>query len=122
VTALDPGFSLDTLVRAIEARDAAAQIPLYAEHAEVQVIDPHHPPRAPMTLRGKRAIASWITDICSLNMSHRVVDLVEGGTLVAFTEEGRYRDGGKVLSTSTAVIEKGRITRQRVVLVWDDLD
>ena len=122
MTALDPGFSLDTLVRAIEARDAAAQIPLYAEHAEVQVIDPHHPPRAPMTLRGKRAIASWITDICSLNMSHRVVDLVEGGTLVAFTEEGRYRDGGKVLSTSTAVIEQGRITRQRVVLVWDDLD
>ena len=122
MTALDPGFSLDTLVRAIEARDAAAQIPLYAEHAEVQVIDPHHPPRAPMTLRGKRAIASWITDICSLNMSHRVVDLVEGGSLVAFTEEGRYRDGARVLSTSTAVIKHGQIARQRIVLVWDELD
>ena len=122
MTVLNSVFNLDTLIRAIEERDAAAQIPLYADDAEVQVIDPHHPPRAPMTLRGRRAIASWINDLCSLNMSHRVVDVVVGDTLVAFTEEGRYRDGARVLSTSTAVIEEGRIARQRVVLVWDDLD
>jgi len=113
---------LDALIAAIEGRDAAAQVPCYGEDAEVRVVDPHHPPRSPMTLRGQRAIASWITDLCSLNMTHKVVDVVRGDGIVAFTEEGRYRDGARVLSTSTAVIGDGVITRQRVVLVWDDLD
>jgi hypothetical protein len=119
---LDPEFDVDALFKAIETADAGAQIPLYAEQAEVQVIDPHHPPRSPMTLRGRRAIAGWITDLCSIQMSHRVVDVVNGGDQVAFTEEGRYRDGAMVVSTSTLRLRGGLILRQRVVLVWDDLD
>jgi hypothetical protein len=115
-------FCVEALVSAIEAGDAAAQIPLYADSAEVVVIDPHHPPRAAMTLRGKAAIALWITDLCSINMTHRVVDLVLGTDRMAFTEEGRYRDGAGVVSTSTLHLSRGLITRQRVVLVWDDLD
>jgi ketosteroid isomerase-like protein len=122
VTVSDAGLSIGVLVKAIEAGDAESQIPLYADDAEVLVVDPHHPPRAPMTLRGKRAVAYWIRDICSVNMSHQVVDLVDGGDRVAFTEEGRYRDGARVLSTSTLSIRGGLIAKQRVVLVWDDLD
>ena len=118
----DDGFSLTRLISAIEARDADAQIPMYADHAEVQVVDPHHPPRSPMMLRGQRAIASWICDVCSLNMTHRVVEIVTSGDMVAFTEEGRYRDGAKVVSTSIVAVADGRINRQRVVLVWDELD
>jgi hypothetical protein len=122
VIELDRDFKVEALLEAIEAADASAQIPMYADEAEVQVINPHHPPRAPMTLRGKKAIAAWITDICSINMTHRVVDLVQGGELIAFTEEGRYRDGARVVSTSTLELRRGQIRRQRVVLVWDDLD
>lgn len=118
----DEVFSLAALARAIEARDADFQIPLYADDADVQVVDPDHPPRSPMNLRGKRAIASWIRDICSLNMTHHVVDLVDAGDTVAFSEEGRYRDGTKVLSTSTVTVKDGLIRRQRVVLVWDGWD
>ena len=47
---------------------------------------------------------------------------VRAGDRVAFTEEGRYRDGARVVSTSTLELRDGRIVRQRVVLVWDDLD
>ena len=119
---LDRDFKVEALLDAIEAADASAQIPMYADEAEVQVFDPHHPPRGPMSLRGKKAIAAWITDICSINMTHRVVDLVEGGHMLAFTEEGRYRDGARVVSTSTLELRQGLIRRQRVVLVWDDWD
>jgi len=122
VSAPDDGFCLSRLISAIEARDADAQIPMYARHAEVQVVDPHHPPRSPMTLRGQRAIASWISDVCSLNMTHRVVDVIRSPEMVAFTEEGRYRDGAQVVSTSIVTIGDGLIDRQRVVLVWDELD
>ena len=115
-------FPLPDLIRAIEGRDPDAQIPLYADEAEVQVINPDHPPRSPLKLHGKPAIASWIRDLCSLNMTHKVLDSVDGHGMVAFTEEGRYRDGVMVLSTSTAVVCDGLITRQRVVLVWDDWD
>ncbi len=119
----DPaGFQLWAFARAIEECDAEAQIRAYAERATLLVVDPDHPPRAPTTLTGKDEIASWIRDICSLRMTHRVVDLVDGGHLVAFTEHGRHRDGTQVLSTATAAIRAGLITRERVVMVWDGWD
>jgi hypothetical protein len=118
----DVQFNLGTLVRAIESRDAGCQISMYAEDAEVRVVDPDHPPQAPMVLRGKPSIGSWIFDLCSLAMTHEVMDLVDGGDLVAFTEKGRYRDGTMVVSTSTLALRDGLIVRQRVVLVWDGWD
>jgi hypothetical protein len=118
----DGGFSLGLLAEAIERRDADSQIVLYAQNATVQVFAPDHPPQSPMVLRGKPAIASWIHDLCSINMTHQVVDLVDGFEMVAFTEEGRYKDGTRVVSTSTAAVLDGLITRQRVVLVWDGWD
>jgi SnoaL-like domain len=108
--------------KAIESRDAEAQIPLYADDAVVTVVNPDHPPRYPITFRTRKAISSWIKDICALNMYHRVVDVVDGGDRVSFTEEGRYRDGAQVWSMSTVFLQNGLITRQRVVLVWDGLD
>jgi hypothetical protein len=116
------GFSLTTLAEAIERRDADTQIDLYAQNATVQVFAPDHPPQSPMVLRGKPSIASWIHDLCSINMTHQVVDMVDGFEMIAFTEEGRYKDGTQVVSTSTAVVVDGLITRQRVVLVWDGFD
>jgi len=115
-------FDLAVLGRAVEMRDAQTQIPMYADEAVVQVIDPHNPPGSPRVVRGQRAIASWIEDICSLRMTHRIVTLVDGGDTKAFTEEGRYTDGTKVVSVSTLEIQHGLIIRQRVVSVWDDLD
>ena len=116
----DVCFDVAALCSAIEARDAEAQIPMYSLDADVMVVDPDHPPRSPMRLHGRDAIASWISEICYLNMTHHVVDVVRGGDRIAFTEEGLYRDGTKVLSASTATVRDGLIRSQRVVLVWDD--
>lgn len=115
-------FDLAVWWQAIESRDSAAQIPLYAEDAVVTVVNPDHPPRAPIVFRSRKAIASWIEDICGLNMTHRVVDVVDGGDRISFTEEGRYRDGAQVWSMSTVFLKDGFIARQRAVLVWDGLD
>ena len=118
------GASLDLNLwwKAIESRDAASQIPLYADKAVVTVVNPDHTPRFPLRFSTRKSIASWIEDLCGLNMTHRVVDVVDGGDRVSFTEEGRYRDGAQVWSMSTVQLEHGLITRQRVVLVWDGLD
>ena len=117
-----PLFDLRALGDAIETRDAEYQIPLYADDAIVQVIDPDNPPRSPRVIRGQPAIASWIRDICHLRMTHRMVALVDAGETAAFTEEGRYKDGGTVVSASTVEIRRGLIVHQRVISVWDDLD
>ena len=115
-------FDLAVWWEAIETRDAATQIPLYADKAVVTVVNPDHTPRSPLRFSSKKAIAAWIEDICALNMTHSVVDVVDGGQRVSFTEEGRYRDGAQVWSMSTVQLEHGLIVRQRVVLVWDGLD
>lgn len=113
---------LATLVSAIEARDADALIRLYADDAHVLVVDPHHPPRRPMTLQGTQAVTAWIRDNCSLNITHHIVEQINAGDMIAFTDEGRYPDDAQVWSTSTATVQDGLITQQRVVLVWDDID
>ena len=113
---------LRILIDAIERGDPEAQIRAYADRAALRLIDPDHPPRSPKLLTGKAEIAAWIRDVCSLRMTHRIVDIVNAGPLVAFTDEMRDRHGTQMVSTTTVTIKHDLIVQQRVILVWDGWD
>lgn len=115
-------FELSAFSRAIEERDAQHQLGVYADDAEVRIVDRNHPPRSPQILRGKPAIRAWIEDICSRDMTHRVVRPVVGDGRVALTEECRYPDGTSVLCACSAELRGGLISNQSVVQVWDEPD
>src|SRR3954471_22231248 len=90
-------FDLAALKRAIEQRDAAAQVALYAPDAEVRLVDRITTPRSPRVLRGREEIAGWIEDVCGRDMTHSVEQDVLGDGRAAFAEACRYPDGTHVL-------------------------
>ncbi len=113
-------FDLDTLARAIEERDASAQLGLYAPDAVVTLVDRVTQPSAPRVLRGEGEIRAWIEEVCGRDMTHRVVGTVrdEGGA--AFTEACSYPDGKAVLCATLLETSDGLVRRQTVVQAWDD--
>ena len=113
-------FDLAALKRAIEDRDAAGQLALYAPDAEVRLVDRVMTPRAPRVLRGRDEIAGWIEDVCSRDMTHRVEQEVLGDGRAAFAEACRYPDGTNVLCMTVLEVEGGRIVRQLAIQAWDE--
>ena len=45
---------------------------LYADDAEVQLVDRLNPPGSPRVLRGKEDIRSWVEDVSGREMTHRI--------------------------------------------------
>jgi hypothetical protein len=113
-------FDLSTFKRAIEERDASAQLALYAEDAEVTLIDRVAQPRAPRVLRGRGEIQTWIEDVCGRDMTHRVELTVEDEGGAAFTEICRYPDGAGVICATVLEIDNGLVVRQTGVQAWDE--
>ena len=72
------GFDFAALRRALERSDAATLAALYAEDAEMTIVDRNRPPSAPMRLLGRPAIAGFWQDVCSREMTHAVGDEVVG--------------------------------------------
>jgi ketosteroid isomerase-like protein len=108
------------LKRAVEERDAEAQLALFAEDAEVRLVDRVNMPRSPRVLNGREEIRDWIEDVCARDMTHTVQTPVLGGDAVAFTEACRYPDGTNVLSATVAELSDGRIVRQVAIQAWDE--
>lgn len=113
-------FDLAGFSRATEERDAQFVLGLYADDAEVRVIDRNNPPRSPQVLKGKPEIRNWIEDLFSRDMTHKIVNPVVGTDRIALTEECRYPDGTNVLCSCTADVHDGLISKQSVVQVWDE--
>jgi ketosteroid isomerase-like protein len=113
-------FAFDKLRRAIEERDASSQLALYADDAEVRIVDRDHPPRVPRVLRGRDEIRAWIEDVSARDMTHRVENEVLGDGRAAFTEACRYPDGTNVVCSAVLDVREGRIARALVVQVWDE--
>jgi hypothetical protein len=108
-------FDLAGLQRAIESNDSGYLLALYADNAEVHVINSDDPARSRI-LQGKRAIASWIEDVCSQEIERRVVNTIAGDSRVALAEESHARDGTNVWYTYTADVSRGQITRETITL------
>jgi len=116
-----PGtLDLEALRRAIEGRDAEALIALYADDAELRVVNKDTPPSRPLVMRGRDEISAYLRDVCSREMAHRLEDPVVGVGRVAFNEACEYPDGTRVLAAATLEVRGGRIRRQVNVEAWDE--
>jgi ketosteroid isomerase-like protein len=113
-------FDLNVFKRAIEERDASAQLAAYADDAEVTILDRNSQPQAPRVLRGRAEIQAWIEDVCGRDMTHRLQHTVQDGHGVAYTEACGYPDGTGVVCAAVLEIEDGLVTRQVGVQVWDE--
>ena len=112
-------FDLAALRRAVEARDADAQVALYHDDAEIELVDRDHPPSRPLVLRGTGEIAAHLADICARDMTHHVEHAVSDGSSAAFGVRCDYPDGTRVLCAALVDLREERIARQVIVQAWD---
>jgi ketosteroid isomerase-like protein len=112
-------FVCKELKRAMEQSDAAALVSLYAEDAEMTVVNRERPPSAPMKLAGRAAIEAFWRTVCGRDMTHRVGHEVIGPDHVAFVEECAYPDGCHVMAAMSLDLRGGRIIRHLTVQAWD---
>jgi ketosteroid isomerase-like protein len=105
---------------AIETSDAPTLIGLYADDAEVQVMDRLHQPSNPLVYRGKDAIAEYWNDLCAREMTHVVERIAHDGDTLAYSEACRYPDGLRVQCITVLDLVNGKIMRQVGVQTWDE--
>jgi hypothetical protein len=113
-------FDLARFCDAIEGREVATQVAMYADDAVVTVADRINQPGAPRILHGRDEVAEWIGDICGRDMSHHVEHAVADADGAAFSEACRYPDGTNVLCATVLELAGGQIARQTVVQAWDE--
>ena len=113
-------FELARFCQALEGRDTATQLAMYASDAVVTIADRVTQPGSPRTLHGHDEIAGWIEDVSGREMSHAVQHTVSDADGAAFTEACRYPDGTNVLCATVIELAGGRIARQTVVQAWDE--
>lgn len=113
-------FDLEQFTRAIEERDASAQLAMYAPEATVTLADRVSQPGTPRVLSGHDEIQAWVEDVCGRDMTHAVGHAVQDERGAAFTEACRYPDGTNVLCATVLELGDGLITRQVGVQAWDE--
>ena len=113
-------LDLDALRRAIESRDAAAQVALFADDAEIVVVDKEHTPSNPQRVVGIDAIRAMIEDVCARDMTHEVTRAVAGPDGAAYTLRCRYPDGTRVFCATLLETRGGKIVRQEGAQAWDE--
>ena len=120
ITRTSQSFDPEALRRGIEERDAATLLGLYAEDAELQVVDHNDQPSHPKVIRGRSAIGEYFADVCGRDMTHKIRRLVVSGNNVAFVQSCRYPSGAQVLCIAVLDLKDGLITRQSGVQAWDE--
>ena len=114
------GFDFEAMRRAIEGLDTDLLIGLYADDAELRIVNKSTPPSSPRELRGKGEIAEYLRDVCGRAMTHHIENEVIGEGRVAFNEACEYPDGTKVLTAMTLDVRDGKVVRQTNVEAWDE--
>jgi hypothetical protein len=120
VTSTSATFDAEALRRGIEERDAATLLQLYAEDAELHVVDRNDQPSHPKIVRGRAAIGEYFADVCGRDMTHRIERLVVGDGTAAFVQACQYPAGGRVLCLAVLDLRDGLIVRQSGVQAWDE--
>ncbi|MXM68870.1 nuclear transport factor 2 family protein [Streptomyces sp. HUCO-GS316] len=120
-TAASSGFSTESLRRGIEGSTAATLLSLYADDAELRVVDRNTQPSHPRVLHGRDEIADMLNDVYNRDIkSHRLEQCVMEGDHAAFTESCEYSDGVRVFSESMISLRDGKITQQTMIQAWDE--
>ncbi|KND33933.1 nuclear transport factor 2 family protein [Streptomyces acidiscabies] len=114
-------FDTDTLRRGIEeSTSSETLLSLYADDAEIHVIDHNTQPSHPLVLHGRTEIAAMLNDVYSRDMTHKLEHCVIQGDELAYTESCRYADGTRVLAESAVSLRDGKIVRQTMIQAWDE--
>ena len=113
-------FDAEALRRSIEGRDAATLLGLYAEDAELHVVDSHDQPSHPKIIRGRAAIGEYYADVCGRDMTHKIERLVVGDNGAAFVQACQYPSGARVQCAAVLDLKDGLITRLTGVQAWDE--
>ncbi|MET8586648.1 nuclear transport factor 2 family protein [Streptomyces collinus] len=119
-TATGSAFDTETLRRAVEGTTGNSLLALYADDAEIRIIDRNSQPSHPKILHGRGQIAEMLDDIYSRDMTHRLDRCVVQGDHAAFTESCQYGDGTRVLAESMISLRDGKITEQILIQAWDE--
>lgn len=114
------GLDFEAMRRGIEQLDAELLVNLYADDAELRVVNRNTTPSSPRELKGKEEISEYLRDVCGRAMTHRIEREVVGENRVAFNEACEYPDGTRVLCAATLDIKDGKIVRQVNVEAWDE--
>ena len=109
-------FDLAGLVGAIESGNTQYQLALYADCAEMRIIDSDRPAQAPQILRGRPAIAAWIDRVYATHENHRVVDFTADPQSLALIEEYQGPEGTPVRFARSVELSAGQIKRETAVL------
>jgi ketosteroid isomerase-like protein len=113
-------FDTEAFRRGIEERDAATLMGLYAQDAELQVVDRNDQPSNPKIVRGRAAIGQYFADVCGRDMTHKLERLVVTGDNAAFIQACSYPSGASVRCVAVLDLQDGQITRQYGVQAWDE--
>ncbi|GKQ35011.1 nuclear transport factor 2 family protein [Streptomyces sp. A012304] len=113
-------FDADTLRRGIEADTSETLLSLYADDAELRVVDRNTQPSRPAVLHGRDEIARLLDDVYSRDMTHKLEDCVVQGDRAAYSESCVYSDGVRVLSESMLSLRDGKIVDQTLIQAWDE--
>ena len=113
-------FDLATLKRGHRQRDAELLLDLYADDAEVVVVDDDHPPSHPLVLEGRDRIGEYLRQLCQDEIVLEVGDEVVSDERVALHVAFWYPDGRQALSSEVLDLdEDGYIRRETIVLATD---
>ena len=117
-----PMFDVEALRRGIEERDAVTMRGLYAENAQLTVVDQRDQPSHPHEISGTAGIGEFLDELCSRDMEHQLDQVIVSadGTHAAYLERCRYPDGTRVMSTSMLDLRDGRIVAQTSLQAWDE--
>jgi ketosteroid isomerase-like protein len=113
-------LDFEDLRRAQEQRDLDAMLNLYADDAEIHIVNRSTPPSSPHVLRGKEAIAEYLRDVFGREMSHSIENEVVGENRLAFNVACEYPDGTRVLASENMEVHDGKVVRQVEVVAWDE--
>ncbi|WP_330262517.1 nuclear transport factor 2 family protein [Streptomyces griseorubiginosus] len=119
-TTANTGFTSETLRRGVEGNSAANLLSLYADDAEIRIVDRNTQPSHPKVVHGKDEIGAMLDDVYSRDMTHKLEGCVMEGDHVAFSESCLYSDGVRVLSESMLTLKDGKITEQTMIQAWDE--
>jgi hypothetical protein len=109
-------FDLAGLRRAIESGDAVYRTALYADDAELRIVNSDAPACPPHVLQGRSAIAGWIASVYASDGTHRVLESATEGEQIRLVEEQQTADGERVVYVIAAEVDRGQIVRETAVL------
>ncbi|MFJ8106194.1 nuclear transport factor 2 family protein [Streptomyces sp. NPDC096132] len=120
-TAASSGFTTETLRRGVEGSTASALLSLYADDAELRIVDRNTQPSSPRVLHGRAEIGELLEDVYNRDIkAHKVDECIVQGDRAAFTESCEYSDGVRVLAESMLTLRDGKIVEQTMIQAWDE--